>query len=59
MTSPSKYSVPLAALDSIKVPADQQVEEQDVHVDHDFMAPEELDRTRLLAPSTAGRLRVR
>ena len=59
VATPSKYSVPMDVLDSVKVPVDLQVEEQDVHVDHDYLTAEELDRARLLSPSSAGRLRPR
>jgi hypothetical protein len=59
MEQQSKYAVPMAALQSVKVPADQLVEEQDVHVDRQYMAPEELDRARLLSSTEAGRLHIR
>jgi hypothetical protein len=58
MTTPNRYAVPLAALDSVKVAVDDQVEEQDVHVDQEYLTAEELDRVRLLSTVAAGRLRV-
>lgn len=59
MSSSNKYAVPMATLESVKVPVDQQVAEQDVSVDRQYLTPEELDRVRLLSTSAAGRLRVR
>ena len=41
-----------------RVPREQQVEEQSTAPPHDYLAPEDLDRLRLLAdPAGAGRLR--
>ncbi len=59
MTTDNRYAVPVAALDEVRVPVEQQVEQQDVHVDQEYLAAEELDRARLLSTSGAGRLRVR
>ena len=58
MTTPNAYAVPLAVLDGVKVPPDQQVEERDVHVDRDYVPAAELDRARLLSPSGGGTLRA-
>lgn len=58
MTTPSEYAVPLAALDSVRVPPDKQIEEQDVHADREYLTAEELDRARLLSPSGAGKLHL-
>ena len=49
----------MATLESVEVPVEQQVIEQDVHVDREYLSPEELDRARLLSTIEAGRLRVR
>lgn len=43
-----------------RVPRDQQVEQQQSEPQRDYLAPEDLDRLRLLAdPASAGRLRPR
>jgi len=43
-----------------RVPREQQVETQEVEPHREYVAPEELDRTRLLAaPESAGRLNPR
>ena len=55
----SKYAVPMSALQSVEVAVEEQVEEQDVHVDREYLAAEESDRARLLSTTGAGRLRVR
>ena len=59
MESRSPYAVPMAVLDRIKVPTDQQGTEQSVHVVQEYLAAEDLDRTRLLSTSSAGRLHLR
>ena len=59
MESRSRYAVPVEALDRVKVPADQQVIEQSVHVDQEYLAPQDLDRARLLSITSAGRLHLR
>lgn len=60
MAKKGRYDVTLAELEgSAHVPADQLVEEQDVTPPHDVLAPEELDRQRLLGITAAGRLHPR
>jgi hypothetical protein len=54
----SKYAVPLADLEGVKVPVELQVEEQDVPEDHDYLTAVELDRLPLLSPTGAGRVRI-
>jgi len=55
-----KYSVTLAELEgSAHVPVDQQVSEQAEPPPPAPIAPEELDRQRLLGITGAGRLRQR
>jgi hypothetical protein len=45
---------------SARVPRDQQVETQDVEPPREYLAPEDLDRIRLVAaPESAGRLNPR
>lgn len=58
MEPTNPYAVPVAALDRVKVPTEQQVSEQSVHVDQEYLAPEDLDRARLLSPTSAGRLHL-
>ena len=55
----SRYAVPVEALDRVQVPADRQAIEQSVHVDQEYVSPEDLDRARLLSITSAGRLHVR
>lgn len=57
MTSP--YARPIAELDAVHVPADDQVEEQDVGAPREYVDPEDLDRARLLSIEHGGRLRLR
>ncbi len=59
MTKENKYAVPVDALDEVRVPVDRQVEQQDVHVDQEYLLAEELDRALLLSISGAGKLHVR
>ena len=59
MKPKSRYAVPVEALDRVRVPADRQVIEQAVHVDQEYLAPEDLDRARLLSITSAGRLHLR
>lgn len=41
----------------VRVPREQQTEEQDVEPHREYLEPEELDRVRFLAdPASAGRL---
>lgn len=55
-----RYDVTLAELErSAHVPAAEQVEEQPTDPPHDVVAPEDLDRRRLLGITAAGRPRVR
>jgi hypothetical protein len=58
MDKPSKYAVPMSQLDDIKVPVDEQVQEQDVHEAHDYLTAVELDRLLLLSPTSAGRVHI-
>ena len=44
---------------SAHVPVEEQVVEQETTPPHDAMAPEDLDRARLLGVTGAGRLKVR
>lgn len=54
------YAVPLAELESsAHVPLDQQVQAQPEAPAEPPIAPEDLDRARLLGPTGAGRLRLR
>ena len=57
MDSASCYVVPMSTLDG--VPVERQLQEQDVHLDREYVSPQELDRARLLSIADAGRLRVR
>ena len=59
MENGNRYAVPMASLESVEVPVDRQVAEQAVHLDREYLTPEELDRVRLLATCEAGRLRAR
>lgn len=57
MPEPSKYRQSLEALErGVRVPRDQQVEEQDVEPPPVYVDPEDLDRMRLLGPTGAGTL---
>ncbi|MCW2606961.1 MAG: hypothetical protein JWO60_1654 [Frankiales bacterium] len=45
---------------SARVPREQQVETQDVTPPREYLAPEDLDRLRLVSsPESAGRLKAR
>lgn len=59
MATSNKYAVPLETLMSVVVPADEQVEQHDVHVVREYLTPQELDRARLLSTTEAGRLHPR
>jgi hypothetical protein len=61
MSEPPRYKQSLEALErGVRVPLDQQVEEQDVEPPRSYVEPEDLDRLRLLAdPAGAGRLNPR
>lgn len=60
MTERKEYNVPLGALEATaRVPLAEQVEEQAVGSVPEYLAPEDLDRQRLLSPTGDGRLRVR
>jgi hypothetical protein len=55
----TKYEVTLAELErSAHVPRDEQVEGEPTHAPRQYLAPEELDRQRLLGVVAAGRLSV-
>jgi hypothetical protein len=55
----TKYEVTLAELErSAHVPREQQVEEEPTHPPRQYLAPEELDRQRLLGTLSAGRVTV-
>lgn len=49
----------MSTLDGLEVPVERQVQARDVHLDREYVSPEELDRARLLSIADAGRLRVR
>ncbi len=57
----SDYRGPLEDLErAVRVPPELQTTTQDVRQPRDHLAPEDLDRLRLLAdPAGAGRLRLR
>ncbi len=52
------YAVPLEDLDRVHVPADQQGTGRGEPPPEPPIAPEELDRQRLLGTTGAGRLRL-
>ena len=59
MDTPSKYAQPLAALEGVHVPLEEQVTGQQVAPPREYLAPEDLDRLRLLnSPAGSGRLRT-
>jgi hypothetical protein len=55
----NRFKVRIEALEeSAHVPVEAQVEELDIHQAGEYLAPEDLDRQRLLSPLSAGRLHV-
>jgi hypothetical protein len=58
MDKKSRYAVPMAVLESVRVSPDEQIQEQAVDVVHEYLSASELDRARLLSPTGAGTLRV-
>ncbi len=60
MPDAGTYSVRLSELEqTARVPLDEQVQEQPTDRPGEYVAPEDLDRSRLLSPTSAGRLRIR
>lgn len=55
---PETYAVTLADLESVHVPVEQQVSSRPEPPPAGPLAPEELDRQRLLGVTSAGRLRL-
>lgn len=54
----TRYRTPMADLDAVRVPVEEQVTEQETEPAREFLDPEDADRLRLLNdPAGAGRLR--